>query len=204
MNQIRQNVLLFSFITEDFFRVGRDNFLGYAKPVLKVEEGRLVPVHVPVPRRSFYFPWVTQNAAVFTRLRSLELFQRFFGSAPHGQTSQPTPDVGQTLEIASRIFGNLQSSARDKGCVLVLIYLPVSQDFEGRGSDPWREFVRRDAEWRGIPFIDLVEEFRKLPAAEAGHVFKDHYSVEGNRFVAKAIYSRLLGLPGASDLFGAR
>jgi len=199
--RLRHQVLLFSFITEDFFRVGRDNFLGYAKPTLQVQQGRLVPTRVPVPRRSFYFPWVTQNAAIFTRLRSLELFRRLFRSAAPGPTSPPLPDVGQTLMIASQIFGDLQRITREKESVLVLVYLPVSQDYEGKGSDPWREFVRRDAERRGIPYVDLVEEFRKLSASEAAHVFGDHYSVEGNRFVARIIHARMQTLPATSGLF---
>jgi len=199
--RIRHDILLFSFITEDFLRVGRDNFLGYSKPVLKVQEGRLVPTHVPVPRRSYYFPWVRENAAIFIRLRSLELFRRLFDPAQEGQAHPPGPDIGKILETASMIFGDLQRSTRETGNVLVLVYLPVSQDYQARSSDPWREFVRREAERRGIPYVDLVAEFRKLPAGEAGHVFKDHYSVEGNRFVAKTILSRLMSLPAASERF---
>ncbi len=194
--RLRHEVLLFAFITEDFLRVAQDNFVGYAKPVLGVRDGRLVPTNVPLPKRSYYIPWLTRNAGLFYRLRSLQLLQGLLGRSSAAASSPPPPDLRRTAEIASRIFGELQKTTRDKGAALALVYLPVLSDYSDPASDRWREFVRRDAERRGIPFIDVVEEMRKLSPDEARRLFKDHFSVEGNRFVARTIYTRLTGLPG--------
>jgi hypothetical protein len=193
--RLDQDILLFAFITEDFFRVGRYNFLGYAKPVLALRDGRLVVSNVPVPKHSFYFPWLTQNAAIFYKLRSTELVLKLLRSAFHGTASPETPDIQQTVEIASAIFADLERNVREKGGRLVLVYLPISTDYSEAASDPWREFVRRYAERTGIPYIDVVAEYRKLSPEEARRAFKDHYSVEGNRFVAKTVYAKLLELP---------
>jgi hypothetical protein len=190
---LRHDVLLFSFITEDFFRVSQDRFLGYPKPVLGVRDGRLVPLNVPLPRRSFYLPWLTRNAGLFYRLRTLQLYQSIFGSG-----ARAAPDPRRAAEIASRIFADLEKTTRERGSALVLVYLPVAQDYGDPASDRWRDFVRRDAERRGIPFIDLVEEIRRIPPEEAARLFADHYSPEGNRFVAKTLHARLRGLPGLS------
>ena len=197
--KLRHDVVLFSFITEDFFRIGHDNFLGYGKPVLEPKGDRLIATGVPVPRRSYYFPWVTQNAALFRRLRSLELYERLRLWMLPSRSPSAEPDIGRILEVASKIFQDLDRAVREQGGVLVLVYLPVSQDYSGSGSNPWREFTRLDSERRGIPYLDLVEEYRKLSEGEAGRIFKDHYSVEGNRFVAKAVHSKLLSLPAVAS-----
>ncbi len=196
--KLRHDVLLFSFITEDFFRTVQDNFVGYAKPVLGVRDGKLVPINVPLPRRSYYLPWLTRNAGLFYRLRSLQLAQALLGRPASGAGAAP-PDQRRAAELASRIFGELQRVTRENGATLALVYLPILSDYSDPASDRWRDFVRRDAERRGIPFIDVVDEMRKLPPDEARRLFKDHFSVEGNRFVARTIYSRLVGLPGLSD-----
>ena len=196
---LRHDLLLFAFITEDFFRVAQDNFVGYAKPLLGVKDGKLVPTNVPLPKRSYYLPWLTRNAGLFYRLRTLRLVKALLGQSSAGAAGPPAPDLRRAAEIASRIFGELQKATREKGTALALVYLPVLSDYSDPASDRWREFVRRDAERRGIPFIDVVEELRKLPPDEARRVFKDHFSVEGNRFVARTIHSRLFSLPGVSD-----
>ncbi len=193
--KLRKNVLLFAFITEDFLRVAQDNFVGYAKPVLGVRDGKLVPVNVPLPKRSYYLPWLTRNAGLFYRLRSLQLLQGMVGRSP-AASGPAAPDLRRSVEIASRIFGELQRSTREEGASLALVYLPVLSDYSDAASDRWRDFVRKDAERRGIPFIDVVEEMRKLPPDEARRLFKDHFSVEGNRFVARTISVRLETLPG--------
>jgi hypothetical protein len=57
--------------------------------------------------------------------------------------------------------------------------------------------------------MDLVEEFRRLPADSVTQMFiglrvpghasgTGHYTVEGNRWVARQIHRRLLSLPGVA------
>ncbi len=80
----------------------------------------------------------------------------------------------------------------------MLVHLPVLEDYEGRISDPWREFVRVESKRRGIAFIEVTEDLRTLPRDRVGPLFNDHYTVEGNHFVAQALYSKLRILPPVS------
>ncbi len=190
---------LLAFITEDFLRMERDEFFGYGKPVLRVEKGRLVTANVPVPRRSFYFPWLTQNAPVFARLRSIQLIE---GGLRKLLPKAPGPAADSThrrcREIASKIFEALRDVNHEKQSVLVLIYLPVESDYQGAEADPWREFVRGEARRLGVPFFDLVEEIRRLPPGEVRRMFQDHYTIEGNRVVAGLIDAKLRAHPATS------
>jgi len=193
--RLRHDLVIFAFITEDFFRVARDTFAGYGKPVLKVVGNRLVTTNVPVPRRAYYLPWLTQNARLFNQLKVLEVLERVLARVVPERGSAADPDPGQIRDVASRIFEELQRTAEQQHAVLVLVHLPVLEDYEGRASDPWREFVRGESTRRGIPFLEVADDLRRLPADRVGPLFNEHYTVEGNRFVAQAIYSKLRALP---------
>src|SRR5262249_33225518 len=43
------NLLVFAFIAHDFYRMSADNFIGYAKPVLRLKNNALAVENVPVP-----------------------------------------------------------------------------------------------------------------------------------------------------------
>ena len=53
---IDHQVHFFAFITDDFYRMLADSFLGYAKPLLEIENGKLAVKNVPVPAQISYAP----------------------------------------------------------------------------------------------------------------------------------------------------
>jgi hypothetical protein len=211
--KLEHDVHLFAFITGDFERMESDVFLGYPKPILAMDQGQLVTRNVPLPRRAFYVPWVTQNADAINRLNSIQLFRRML-FAPSAAASDTVPHVSPrehndypTREVALAVFKDLLKISEATGSTLVLIHLPHKRDHVGNESASWRKFLKEEAAKAGIIYIDLIEEFRALPSETMETLFipegvsadphaARHYTEAGNRYVAQALHRRLLELPG--------
>jgi hypothetical protein len=71
----------------------------------------------------------------------------------------------------------------------------------------WQAWIRAECARRGVVFVDLVDDFQKLPLTmrdgmficpHSVHYFAEapgHYNDQGHEFVAKQLYSRLLSIP---------
>src|SRR5713226_224687 len=127
--KIEHQIHLFAFITDDFYRMLNDTFWDYAKPRLEIENGVLVARNVPVPRRSYYFPWITQNVGNLKNLRTVQLLDRLL------RKIKPTPKVAPQLSQKERdekarqllrtIFADLKRLNEQCSSKLVLVYLPT-------------------------------------------------------------------------------
>jgi hypothetical protein len=211
--KLEHDLHLFAFITGDFERMESDVFLGYPKPILAVEQGQLVTMNVPVPKRAFYVPWATQNAGAINKLNSVQLLRGMVFTPPASVSdtlarapSQKADDY-PTREVALAIFKDLLKISKAGGSNLVLIHLPHKRDHVGNESASWRMFLKEEAAQAGIIYIDLIEGFRELPAATMETLFipegvsadphaARHYTEAGNRYVAEALHRRLLEVPG--------
>lgn len=71
---------------------------------------------------------------------------------------------------------------------------------------PWRKFLAEYTRQRGLLYLDLTDDFRRLPPEELDKLFMPqgavdfpgaagHYSEAGNAFVADLIYRRLAANP---------
>ncbi len=202
--------LVFAFIGDDFERLRSASFLGYAKPLLVLDgepgadRAGLRPSGVPVSKGSLRWPWWTQNAKLFDRLRSFSLLRRAankLGAAP------PKPaqmDAALAAEVAARVFTDLAHRQRARGGRCVLVWLPNLVE-----NDPAR--LVRPASWMraaiergvsaGAEFVDLSPPFEALDPAQRAELFlardvvkfpgaAGHYSEAGNRFVAERLASR--------------
>jgi len=206
---------IFAFITIDFLRMQTDNFQGYGKPMLKLSGGNLVPDRVPVSKRAFHVPWLTQNAALVREVKIV----RAVGGIVKRLTSDSEHAAGlndeQTREIVGKILDELQATNRKKGSVLVLVYLPVKEDYQARTPGPWRRFIRQAAAKKGIAFVDLIEELQKVAPEDIDSLFlghdvmgfpdaAGHYSVKGNKLIAKMLHARLIEIPEAAAKLSGR
>ncbi len=188
---------LFAFITEDFWRMGRDSFQGYGKPLVVVQDGDLHTRNQPVPRTSYAVPWITRSLPILSELSTVQLadgiLHRLFGSDEEGTSVQ------SIQAVASTIFEKLQRTNHAKGSRLVLVYLPAPEDYMGAAdTEDWRSFAAREAEKRSIPYVDVVAEMRKIPPEELKLMFGPHahYSEAGNAFVADVLRRELAELTG--------
>lgn len=202
--ELEHEVHIFTFITDDFNRMQSDTFLGYGKPVLELEEGVIVTRNVPVPRRSFAAPWLIHGLRTLNGLKSIRLSQELF------YRSNPVSNVNhQSRDLVIKIIEELQQLHQARNSILVLVYLPIEQDYTETESDSWRLFLAEHAAKNGWLYVDLVDEFRKLPSQEIRELFisedavdyygaSGHYTEEGNAFVAESLYKKLMTIPEIS------
>lgn len=198
--QLDHDLHLFAFIYDDVERARHRKFMGYGKPVLTVEQGRLVTRNVPVPRVAFLFP----NIAAITRLRAVQLAVRLL------PREQGLVARSRIAEVVLAILGTLHAGHERRGGTMVAVYLPTYGDYEGHGTDSFRDWLRRNCSRNGWNLVDLTDDLRQLPADRAKALFlpaeairefamaAGHYSAEGNLFVAEALYRRLLAIPDAA------
>ena len=200
-NQLDHQVHLFSFISLDFVRATKSEFLGYGKPLLLVESGRLRITNVPVPQPADI------NRNWLGRSGTLRLLRRFRA------TSQRRTNADESArKLAVFLFNQLQTEHRQKNRTLVLVHLPLRDDYF-RGPDNWRRFLKEQSQLKGWTYIDLLPSFRELPMQEIESLYlgnhlpfagaAGHYNEKGNRFVAEALITQLLQLPSIRDLYQA-
>lgn len=199
---------LFALIGADVDRMLSAQFQGYDKPRLDVENGAVVVRNVPVPRRNYVFPWLTDRKAIFNTLRAAELARRLLhraGSpppAPVGPAGQESAS-GTTADLLHLLLLDLKRLNRERGSELFVLYLPALSDFEPGASDGWLETVRDAARAVDVRFVDVLGRFRALPRAEALGMFilpgqgtypgVNHLNERGNAFVAQVIDEVLKG-----------
>jgi len=213
--KIEHQIHLFAFITDDFYRMLNDTFWDYAKPRLEIENGVLVARNVPVPRRSYYFPWITQNVGNLKNLRTVQLLDRLL------RKIKPTPKVAPQLSQKERdekarqllrtIFADLKRLNEQCSSKLVLVYLPTIWELNSAGAQGWRwtdpknwtVFLEEQSRSLGVPLINFFSEFHSRPYDELARLFipkgqlaypeaEGHLNNAGNETVAQVIYDKLV------------
>jgi hypothetical protein len=196
--RLEHGVHVFTFIVEDFARMGATSFFGYGKPRLALEGERLVVENVPVPRAAFRFPWLAQNAGVVDELRAVALLRALATRAgllaPRGAASRDA----EVPRLAAAVFRELARLHRDAGRRLVLVYLPMQEELRDDSTRELRAFVAREAQRLGVGFVDGVERLRALAPAEVAALYiqqaatdfpsaAGHFTERGNRWAAEWI-----------------
>lgn len=197
---IEHDVHVFAFITDDFWRMQSSSYNGYAKPVLRVRNGALVAENVPVREKSFLAPWLVRLQMAAAELRTLALVEKIQRRTSTA-AGPAAPQLNQpTLDVALKVFTTLEESHRAKNRSLVLVYLPTKSDYayQDHTTEVLRRWLRVEAEKRGLFFVDLVEEFRRLPSDAIDAMFIPghwHYTASGNEWAARALFKHLLSDP---------
>ena len=219
--KFQHQVHLLAFITNDFTRMQSNEFLGYGKPVMDVDNGMLVVKNVPVPNNAYRLPSLTTISQNLPRnlkgLRSVELLSRLLMRIGVGRETSSQPvreDVEEkTRLILHKIFEDLKTRDAEQSRQLVLVYLPQPRDLNGDGPTDWIKFIEKESHELSIPFINVLDTFRSLGNTEATEMFfqkgpigypppDGHLNNHGNRLVAETIYTALkadviaLGTPG--------
>lgn len=202
--KLDHDIQVFAFITDDFKRMKSDSFLGYGKPFLSIRDESLYQMNNPVPKRSYYAPYLTTVLTGMRELRTFRLLRGVVSPSDAQDTSQlDTNSDIHTQDVVSRIFSQLQRQNREKQSILVLVYLPRFDDYMGNAeTDSWRDFVRKEADENGYMYVDLVRELQSLPPQSIRSLFDGHYSVEGNEFIANTLFAKLKEMPAVADKLG--
>jgi len=195
---LERAVHVLAFIGDDFFRMQHDHFLGFAKPVLGLEGGRLFVMNTPVPRRSYVVRWLAVNGPLFRELSSVRLLEaiknRLFGARSGDENRD---DADETWKIATAVFDSLAKENAARGSRFVLLFLPAPWDYDTDLYDGWRRRAHDFSKKTGVPLIDMVKELRALNKDEASSMFipfgeegAPHLNEAGNRWVARHLLDR--------------
>jgi hypothetical protein len=209
--KLAHQVQILAFITSDFDRMRYDRFGDFPKPYLRVAHDSLEVMNTPVPPRVSRSTFALRLAEAGSRLRIVGALARLTrrAGARRDTLAGAKLDQRQLQDVVTHMFAELKRLNEERGSTLVLVYLPKSLDSSNRSADPWRAFVKREADRLGIPFIDLVDDYRKMPAYEGEAMFTNpfhpsHYTPQGNAWAASLIHDRLVTLPAVRAAIEAR
>jgi hypothetical protein len=212
-DKFEHQIHLFAFVSTDFDRMRSDSFLGYGKPLLKVTDSKIEIANVPVPERSAITPWMNRNGHIIRDMKLVRAVTGVVNKFRSGPAEELRLGDEDTQKIATAIFRELQSTSAAAGRTLVLVYLPVKEDYQIRKPGMWRTFVRKTAAQEGVLLIDLLDDIQKLDEKEIKPLFigerdlayigaAGHYTPKGNALVAKMLYERLRKLPEVAAKLG--
>jgi len=205
-SRLEHNAHLFALIGPDIDRMLSAQFQGYDKPLIDLEHGTLALRNVPVPKRSYLLPWLTDHKAILNALRTAQLARllRHAAGAPPSMAREFTKEWDgsrKTREILHLIFLDLKRLNRERRSELIIVFLPALSDFQPGAVGAWPALIREEARATEVPLIDVLKRFQELPEVDALKMFilpgqgtypgVNHLNENGNAFVAKVISAEL-------------
>ncbi len=208
------NIQILALIAPDFYRMQHSSFNGYGKPMLAVENDRLVTKNVPVPRSmQVWSPKLSRATNALSNLSITRLLRHVLKLDVAPALTESRRELNQeTALAASYMLDDLLAINRAKNSVLVLAYLPTREESGGDLKTSWRKFMAEYARQRGVLFLDVADDFHGLSPQQLDEFFigagavdfpgaAGHYTDAGNGFVADVIYRRLLANPETAAKF---
>jgi hypothetical protein len=204
------HVHLFTFITDDLNRMQRTEFFGYGKPFLSLAGDQLIVENTPVPRLPYLFPWLTRNLGQLSKLRTVRVIKMaknaWFGGANANAPRRQDVLDRESAQVVEHLLKELKQLNDKRSSVPVVVHLPAIEDYNSKVSQGWRDVISAHAAAAGISYVDLSVELRALSKREAISLFlredevtyadaAGHYNVQGNEFIAQALYARLTEIP---------
>ena len=203
VRDIQYDVHVFAFISNDFVRMEEPVFLGFGKPVLDVENGKLVARNVPVPRLASKYPWLIAipRALKDTRIGSLvDRIRKKYGRRNSGAHAEDERNE-RTRTIVRLMFADLKRASDARGSRLVLLYQPVTYEVDTSRLNPWTKFLEDTAREQQIVFVNVLDEMRSRGDSDSlflqAGTAAGHYSNAGHAIVADALHTRLSGMIAA-------
>jgi len=190
------NLHLFAFIHDDFERMRTKKFFGvFDKPVLELKGSELMTENVPVPRSPDLLRKIKMALAYFSRnLASAQLLHAV--SRRLGWTSGDEIEKSETFEdlkpVVEKVVERLKNETDQRNQILALVYLPTKKDLLSSRFDAFRQWLRKESEKRGVLWIDLVDDFRKVDHEGLWQFPSGNYTDEGNQLVAEQIHKKLI------------
>lgn len=212
--RFEHQIHLLAVISEDLDRMQSDTLLGYAKPVVDVQDGTLVVRNVPVPKRGYMLSRLHHVSRHARTLRTADLMGRAlttFGVTRPTKVEPVRNDKHErTRQVAEKILEDLDRLNSAKSSRLVVVYLPLLKELRSDHHRQWLNVLQAKSRALQIPFVNVLDVFRSLTYAQALDMFipegqipylgaAGHLSHRGNRFVAGIIYDALTADPNLSQ-----
>ena len=193
--KLNHDILLFAFITGDFYRMDLKNFYGYPKPFLTVRDGKIVTENVPVSKDKAGHSERMKLSSIFGGFQFYKFFTRL-----HWKVKRLGSKDGvlgkDAYNVVDKILEELKETNISKHSELVLVHLPSVSDYKGdKHSVLLRKTLKHLSNRKGIIYFDLIDDLNKLSNhfdVEALYLYGNlHYSSAGNKFIAQALYNKL-------------
>jgi hypothetical protein len=213
--ELDHDVMIFSFITDDFNRMVSDMFYNYPKPYLDIVNNQIEVKNVPVPNRSF----IMRNFPRFMEVRDQLGINWLAGkisssvniSGPGKSGKLVIENNEKFANIITQLFYNLNNELAKNNRVALFIYLPKMSDYNQDESFGYRNFLKERAQQFNWNYLDLIEDFRKIRPDSIPLLFiqKDipgylgsvgHYTELGNKVIAELIISKIKQNPKLSAI----
>lgn len=192
---IPHTVHLAAFFTGDLYRVFLPDFIGYAKPIFTLSDGKLIQSNTPVPQSNELKRFVIVHQQSLTKLATTRLFMSMFKKTvrnPDFLNSDQTPVLTKLLEAMSDL-------TRERGARYFAILLPTLDDyFDQTNYERMRVFVEEVGKAEGFEVIDVGSSLFEIGREDIDALFiaegevpyfgaTGHYSESGNAFVAQVV-----------------
>jgi hypothetical protein len=202
--QLKWNVHVTGFIADDVRRLTTLDFGGRNKPRARLKDGVLTWEGQPVTQASPLYLWFRANRRVFAPLRFLELGgrvgQKFSKPGPRGAAWSPA----ETADTVIAVFEATRELSRAQDAVAVFAFLPSGPHFDPEDERWRRELLPRCAA-KGLICLDVVAPIRALDDASEDGMYTArwaHFSADGNRRVAEALWTQLVAIPEVAVRLG--
>ena len=200
--KFENDVHVLAFITENITRMRRAEFNGYGKPVLRIVDGQLHVENVPVPERKSEAPATQGFLNGIRQLRSMQLLSAFYARIRQrgAFSGAALLDDAETRNVIAKLVESLRDIDRAKGSTLIVVHLPTRYELGANGEwAGWKPIFETESKRLDVPFFDLQADVEGMPE-EVGYTMfltphGGHYSVTGNRLVARLLTEKLATLP---------
>lgn len=211
--KFEHNVLLFAFITEDIERVAFSKTSGH-KPLLTVENGKLVNQSYPVKKPGFLEIYLPRYQAAFESLAVTKLLSRGLTRLLRRRSVGPGSTTNQDIsKVIYTIVNELLEIGKRDSTEIVLVHLPIILEYDSDSirSAEARRYMSDLAAHGKAHYLDLIADFRQLDRAVVPSLFieqdivglkgaRGHYTEQGNRYIADLILTRLSMNPETESL----
>ena len=191
---LQYDLHLFAFITDDLYRMRKSWEWSWQKRAVQWTGGEL-QVSERVSCLLCARASLRALAVNLGELRSLALLDLVGRKLRLGRPLNREREIG---ELADAIIDDLAARAVARNSRLALVHLPTIEDYTYEHSLRWRDRLRAIAARNGVAYIDLIEDFRRIPRDSVSGLFfrpqidpGEHYAAPGHAWVAQRLNRRL-------------
>lgn len=174
---IQHTFHIMAFIVYDFDRALTDNFLGYSKPYLKIENNLLVNTDYPVPKPQQWKRILLMNKDTINKLNTFQAIE-YLLKRVNEHNHQYELSNEDSENIIETIFENLIKLTQERYAVPIVVLLPSEYSTEQKGIYMKEYYKRKD-------FLELMSQKYNYTFLDMGeYMFTNDQDMYNSYFIA--------------------